>query len=258
MSERSKDMLDWCLSCGDKIGKLVSFFGLPALLFGALVYSQELIDRVSEPDVTANIELVSLRCAYVFRSSEQVRDYNQGDDSVLTDVCDEADTSVSFAVNFFNEDSILRTIVDLRAVVTTPFGGQLDLKFARQQVHQVVGIAETQVRTDWTPLEIRAHRGQKREPWIEPSRPEDALKWGLFRELLNSGLYSSETQVFDFELFADFEHWSAPVIVASCLLTMEPDQVVRFNQRQPYEQIQITISCDPKPAPRHPRNLQRF
>ena len=38
-------------------------------------------------------------------------------------------------------------------------------------------------------------------PWIEPVQETAALPWSVVRELLNSGVYTQETRIFDFQLF---------------------------------------------------------
>ncbi|HMQ94829.1 MAG TPA: hypothetical protein PKA33_18255 [Amaricoccus sp.] len=234
-------------SAGEVAGGLAAMIGLPAVIFGFYAFSGEIYDSLTAPDVTVEVESMTLRCFYRFQDPEQFARFSDGDRETFIENCDAAPVALSFTAEVTNHDRIRRTVTGFSAELSLAIVAD-PVAFTRtwEVAHEIHGAAETNIRRNWYTVELSPSRTTRHEVWIEQQGPElEALPWGPVRSWLADPTDPPVGALIEALIFIDLAGRDAQELVAICRFPLKADALGRFRALPPVRQLRFTALCQP-------------
>jgi hypothetical protein len=233
-------------SAGEVAGAFGALIGLPAVVFGAYAFSGEIYDTFTAPDVSVEVESLTLRCFYRFQDPEQFARFSDGDPEAFVENCDAAPVAVSFTAEITNQDRIRRTVTGFSTALALPIAAA-PVAFTRtwEVAHEIHGAAETNIRRNWYTVELSPSRTTRHEVWIEQQGPElEALQWGSVRGWLTDPAAPPAGVVVEARIFLDLAGVAEPGLVATCRFPLKADALGRFRSLPAVRQLRFTALCE--------------
>lgn len=178
----------WILRLGDVSGKVMTLIALPSAVFAVVVFFNEIGDTLTEPDVSASVESVGLRCGpYVDRASIP----SERPNAFMNQKCAEADLSAWVKLSLTNQDAINRTLASVAIRITFPPELALaDRPVTWTETRVVSHIIERDVQTTqrwpWTPRLMTPGQQVPLELDFRRFREEDRVRFITFRKLIEA------------------------------------------------------------------------
>ena len=233
------------LTLGNTLGAVGSLIGFPGAVVAIYVFHAELVDLVTQPDVTAELREVTLRCDYRFKPGELYTRYASGESGAFGQICREAPLGVSFSYEIRNEDKIERLLRSLRVIVDIPTLGPQDLAFAYDVEHVVRNGHDEAVQRPWFVKRLAPNVATTYEALtlVEPAdgMANDIPFGTLIDRIAENEAAFTDTQL-RFQLFGQFEE--SEIELAACTWRFEAERVRQFLDSRPDHQFQLTGYCD--------------
>jgi len=249
MTERANPLRWWAriLALGQTAGSLLALAGLPAGLFGIVVFSQEIRDYVTQPDIGLSIERITIRCAYTYSTNEEANRVASGDSAEFVRICDRAPLAVSFRGVFNNTDAIERQVTALSARLSSPGReAPVNLRLAREVEQVITNGASGNVRRPWSTLNLAPNEARAREAWISPAdNSENLVTYKGIRENLNDseGPFNDGTAVVEILGTIPGIGSGKPRVLRRCKMVFETDALRRYRDLAEQRQLQFTTKC---------------
>lgn len=226
------------LALGNTFGAILSLISFPSALVALYFYHAELLDLVSEPDLTVVPNNVSIRC-FPFDRNQRNAD---GTRKTPTQLCQDGPTAVSFKYDVTNNDQIARRIEALRVTIDLPGIGVMELSQAYDQTHMLMNRRDYLVSLPWRFQDFEKGSAQTREAAILPADPADDVAFSKFHAavLAYKARYGDQPIDMDLTVIAD---GGAALDQVQCSLTFTAARVKEFLDKNEDARVALTGRC---------------
>ncbi|MEZ9702443.1 hypothetical protein AB4455_26600 [Vibrio sp. 10N.261.46.E12] len=228
------------LHIGDIFGKIAAFVGIPSALLAGTLYWNEILDRFTAPNFTADIEVVEIRCGVILDSDAKIREAKLD----FGKVCGEAPLAISFEMLVQNNDTILRTLIDMSVTINSVL---LEREISLPVTHIVAeGITNYVKSTSQVPWDNQIFdNGQHRrfEVQFSPILSNSNLKFLQFRDKFNTEPGKVENSSMTVIVSARYAGMDEHIELAKCQVIFEPESVKRFVSKPVGEQVAFVRRC---------------
>ncbi len=187
-------MFDWsrqlwarALYVGDAFGKLAALIALPIALVTGWAFFGELWDRITPPDLTAQMPSVEFRCAIALQSDAEIKAFNKD----YGTYCGHQNLAVSLELSMLNSDRIARSISQLRAEIELPPGlasglesNIIHLDLVRLVKHSVVNQVVDIRLEPWSAIHLAAGEQRPVELMFSALAADSQVKFNTLTDLL--------------------------------------------------------------------------
>ncbi|MCF4175161.1 hypothetical protein [Vibrio sp. McD22-P3] len=236
-----KRIFSGALHIGDVFGKIAAFVGIPSAILASMLYWNEILDRFTTPNFAANIDVIEIRCGVILDSDAKVKE------AVLDfgKACGEAPLAISFEVLMQNNDTILRTLVDMSVTIESEL---IEREISLPVTHIVAeGVTNYVKSTSLVPWDNQVFdNGQHRrfEVQFSPIFSESILKYSKFRDRFNTEPDKVENSSMLIKISARYAGMDEQIELAKCQVLFEPESVRRFASKPVGEQVAYVRRCN--------------
>ncbi len=229
------------LHIGDIFAKLAAFVGIPSAIIAGTLYWNEIWDKFTTPDFTAEIETVEIRCGVILSSQEEVNYASSNFDRV----CGGAPLAVSFKMLAKNDDTIRRTIISMSA---TMYSDLFERDISLPVTHIIDEVITNYVRsTSQVPWGSQVFdQGQQRhiEVQFSPILSDQKLEFSQFRDRFSIEPDEVANSSMIIKVSARFAGVDRKVQIAKCEIIFEPGSVRRFAAKPLATQVAYIRRCE--------------
>ncbi len=121
----------------------MTLISLPSALFAIYAFNAEIIDYITEPDISIELREISIRC------NENRSRLGQNGDKPIEELCPEWPLSISLGYHIESSDSIIRYFKGIRIETSLPTLGEIKYSFALDIDHQILNGYDYVVKKTW-------------------------------------------------------------------------------------------------------------
>ena len=228
------------LEFADLSGKLATLVGIPSAVLAVVVFWQEILDTVTTPEISAQLQTVELRCAVALGTREEQKQARASFGSF----CGPAPLAVSFEITLTNEDSIARTIENLYVDLHASFlPGPLTYPAFHIVEHGIQNYVESTRLVSWREQHIPKGQSRRFEVQFQPLLVDLEVPFATLRDQLRDDKLTGES--IGVGVRAAVTGARAPIDLLSCSMVFESASVERFKAKGINDQVAYVRRCTP-------------